>query len=66
MPQFGLLALPIFIILNLPSGGTTPMESMPATLQRIMQFSPSPTLSASPRLCFIVEWGSMWSGRTAL
>ncbi len=40
MPQFGLLALPVFIILSLLSGSTTPLESMPETLQRIMQFSP--------------------------
>ncbi len=41
MPQFGLLALPVFIILSLLSGSTTPMESMPETLQKIMQLSPS-------------------------
>jgi len=41
MPQFGLLALPTFIILSLLSGSTTPLESMPETVQRVMQFSPS-------------------------
>lgn len=41
MPQFGLLALPAFIILSLLSGSTTPLESMPETVQRVMQFSPS-------------------------
>lgn len=41
MPQFGLLALPVFMILYLLSGSTTPMESMPETLQKIMQLSPS-------------------------
>jgi len=41
MPQFGLLALPVFIILSLLSGSTTPMESMPEKFQKIMQFSPS-------------------------
>lgn len=41
MPQFGLLALPVFIILSLLSGSTTPLESMPETVQRVMQFSPS-------------------------
>ena len=40
MPQFGLLVLPVFIILSL-LGSTTRLESMPETLQRIMQFSPS-------------------------
>jgi ABC-2 type transport system permease protein len=41
MPQFGLLALPTFIILYLLSGSTTPLESMPVRLQQIVQFSPS-------------------------
>ena len=41
MPQFGLLALPVFIILGLLSGGMTPLESMPENLQKIMQLSPS-------------------------
>jgi len=41
MPQFGLLVLPVFIILSLLSGSTTPLESMPETCQRIMQFAPS-------------------------
>jgi ABC-2 type transport system permease protein len=41
MPQFGLLAFPVFIIMNLLSGGNTPLESMPVLLQKIMQFVPS-------------------------
>jgi len=41
MPQFGLLAFPIFIAMNLLSGGQTPLESMPIWLQRTMQFVPS-------------------------
>jgi len=41
MPQFGLLAFPVFIIMNLLSGGNTPLESMPAWLQNAMQFVPS-------------------------
>jgi ABC-2 type transport system permease protein len=41
MPQFSLLVLPILIIMNLLSGSTTPMESMPAWLQAVMQISPS-------------------------
>jgi ABC-2 type transport system permease protein len=40
MSQFALLVLPVFIILSL-LGSTTSLESMPETLQRIMQFSPS-------------------------
>ena len=41
MPQFGLLALPVFTIMYLLSGGTTPLDSMPLWLQLVMQFSPS-------------------------
>jgi len=41
MPQFGLLAMPILVIMNLLSGSTTPMESMPQWLQDVMQISPS-------------------------
>lgn len=41
MPQFGLLAFPVFIVMNLLSGGQTPLESMPIWLQRVMQFVPS-------------------------
>ena len=41
MPQFGLLAFPVFIVMNLLSGGNTPLESMPMFLQKAMQFVPS-------------------------
>ena len=41
MPQFGLLALPVLVIMNLLSGSVTPMESMPVWLQDVMQVSPS-------------------------
>jgi len=41
MPQFGLLAIPVFVVMNLLSGGTTPLESMPDWLQAVMRFSPS-------------------------
>jgi ABC-2 type transport system permease protein len=41
MPQFGLLAFPVFIVMNLLSGGNTPLESMPAFLQKAMQLVPS-------------------------
>jgi ABC-2 type transport system permease protein len=41
MPQFGLLAFPVFIVMNLLSGGNTPLESMPIWLQKAMQFVPS-------------------------
>jgi ABC-2 type transport system permease protein len=41
MPQFGLLAFPVFIVMSLLSGGQTPLESMPIFLQKVMQFVPS-------------------------
>lgn len=41
MPQFGLLAIPIFMVMNLLSGASTPLDSMPETLQIIMQAAPS-------------------------
>ncbi|HVO01807.1 MAG TPA: ABC transporter permease [Candidatus Cybelea sp.] len=41
MPQLGLLAIPIFVIMNLLSGTTTPMEAMPEWLGIAMQAAPS-------------------------
>ena len=41
MPQFGLLALPVFLVMMLLSGVYTPMDSMPALLRYVMYFSPS-------------------------
>ena len=41
MPQFGLLAFPVFLVMILLSGGQTPLESMPVVLQKVMQFVPS-------------------------
>jgi ABC-2 type transport system permease protein len=41
MGQFGLLVVPVLVIFNLLSGSTTPMESMPLSLQYGMQLAPS-------------------------
>lgn len=41
MPQFGLLAIPVYMVMSLLSGSTTPLESMPSWLQNVMQLSPS-------------------------
>ncbi len=41
MAQFGLLTMPILIVLNLLSGSTTPLESMPDWLRLAVQFSPA-------------------------
>lgn len=46
MPRFGLLSIPVFMILNLLSGGFTPLESMPPWLQLAMQLSPTTHLVA--------------------
>jgi ABC-2 type transport system permease protein len=41
MPQLALLSIPILIAMNLLSGSTTPVESMPVWLQNVMSISPS-------------------------
>ncbi|MBN7818559.1 ABC transporter permease [Bowmanella yangjiangensis] len=41
MAQFGLLVIPVVVVMYLLSGGTTPQESMPDWLRWIMQLSPS-------------------------
>lgn len=42
MAQFGLIVMPVLIVMNLLSGSTTPMESMPELLQQAMMASPAP------------------------
>ena len=42
MGQFGLLIIPVLVVLNLLSGSTTPMESIPEWLQYAMQIMPTP------------------------
>jgi len=41
MPQFALLTIPFFIVMNMLSGGTSPLEGMPKSLQIMMQAAPS-------------------------
>ena len=41
MPQFGLLAIPFFVVMNMLSGGVSPLEAMPRLLQIVMSASPS-------------------------
>jgi ABC-2 type transport system permease protein len=41
MPQFGLLAAPVYVVLYLLSGAATPVESMPELIQSIVQISPT-------------------------
>jgi ABC-2 type transport system permease protein len=43
MGQFGLLAIPVLLVMNLLSGSATPLEGMPLWLQNLMQtISPTP------------------------
>lgn len=41
MPQFGLLAIPVFIVMTLLSGNSTPLDTRSRWLQLAMQLSPS-------------------------
>lgn len=41
MPQFGLLSIPVFAVMNLLSGGSTPLEGMPVALQNAVHVLPS-------------------------
>lgn len=41
MPQFGLAAIPVFIVMILLSGAVTPIESMPPAVQVAVQVLPS-------------------------
>ncbi|MGE4422342.1 MAG: ABC transporter permease [Pseudodesulfovibrio sp.] len=41
MPQFGLLAILVLLPLEILSGGTTPRESMPQTIQWVMSLAPT-------------------------
>ncbi len=41
MPQFGLLSIPVFLVMYMLSGANTPLDSMPELLQRIMLVSPT-------------------------
>jgi ABC-2 type transport system permease protein len=43
MGQFALLAAPVLLVMQMLSGGATPMESMPVWLQQVMRvISPTP------------------------
>ena len=41
MPQFGLLCIPVYMLVYLLSGGTSPVESMPEYMQSAIQISPT-------------------------
>ena len=81
MAQFGLLAMPMLVILNLLSGATTPMESMPEWLQWLMQATPAPHFVAFsqavlyrgadvsivwPQLASLAAIGALYLGAAAI
>jgi ABC-2 type transport system permease protein len=41
MPQFGLLSIPVFLVMYMLSGANTPLEAMPEVLQQVMLVSPT-------------------------
>ena len=41
MPQFGLLSIPVFLVMYMLSGANTPLDAMPEILQRLMLASPT-------------------------
>lgn len=41
MPQFGLLAFLVYLVLNMLSGGATPLDSMPEWLESLLKLSPT-------------------------
>jgi len=41
MPQFGLLSIPVFLVMYMLSGANTPLDAMPELLQRVMLISPT-------------------------
>lgn len=46
MPQFGLLCIPVYVVMYMLSGISAPVENMPQLIQNITQFSPQTILSA--------------------
>ena len=46
MPQFGLLCIPVYMLVYLLSGGTSPVESMPEYMQHLIQISPTTHMMA--------------------
>ena len=64
MPQFGLLAFPVFIVMSLLSGGQTPLESMPMPCRRSCSSCRRRISSAFRRRCCSGTRLWQWCGRT--
>ncbi|SEQ33062.1 ABC transporter permease [Basfia succiniciproducens] len=46
MPQFGLLCLPVYVVMYMLSGTMSPLENMPQIAQYLTQFSPTTILGS--------------------
>ncbi|PJG82927.1 ABC transporter permease [Caviibacterium pharyngocola] len=46
MPQFGLLCIPVYVVMYLLSGTNSPIENMPELAQQITRFSPTTLLGS--------------------
>ncbi|MDY3331070.1 MAG: ABC transporter permease [Pelistega sp.] len=46
MPQFGLLCIPVYIVMYMLSGAAAPVDNMPTFIQTITQFLPQTILSS--------------------
>jgi len=62
MPQFGLLAFPVFIMMSLLSGGQTPLESMPVPLRSLCSSCHRRPSSAFPRPYSSETQHRVWCG----
>jgi ABC-2 type transport system permease protein len=62
MPQFALLTIPVIIVMNLLSGGSTPLESMPDWLRLAVQVLPSTHFVAFAQAVLYrgAELGMVW------
>jgi len=63
MPQFGLLAFLVYLVLNLLSGGATPLDSMPEWLEKLLWVSPT-THFVNSSLAILyrgADLSSLWS-----
>lgn len=68
MPQFGLLSIPVFVVMNLLSGGVTPLESMPLALQRAVLVMPSTHYVAFAQAVLLrgAGLGAVWADLVAM
>jgi ABC-2 type transport system permease protein len=68
MAQYGLLVIPVLMVMNLLSGSITPLESMPDWLQRMMQLSPTTQFVAFSQAILYrgADFSIVWPQMTAM